>query len=186
MAQKQMHAYAPGKIPIFHIMCLFLFSTTLRNKSWHNNIMVEKKTHKSKIAASFLSGLFSAGSEVFHLNMLIAFNRQKRLWHMLLSQPTSTTPTTLSPSPLPFPLNSRLLSRTLPEQTNGYPPISAVSLRPLWTFLFARKYLSFNNVTGGGCHTGSRARCKCPSSEHRRDSAAWESFQWCGPHRSRS
>lgn len=44
----------------------------------------------------FISRINSTASEVFHLNMLIAFNRQKRLWHMLLSQPTSTTPTTLS------------------------------------------------------------------------------------------
>lgn len=36
-----------------------------------------------------------------------------------------------------------------------YPPISAVSPCPLWTFPFAIKYICFNNVTRKGWHSGA-------------------------------
>lgn len=78
-----------------HIIVLFHYIYE-KKKTWHNNIMAEKKTQRAELLRPLCTGFFSAGSEVFHLNMLIAVNRQKRLWHMLLSQPTSTTPTTLS------------------------------------------------------------------------------------------
>lgn len=79
----------------------------------------------------------------------------------------------LSPPHLPNPL---LVSQTLLEQTNEYPPISAVSLRPLWTFRLARKYISFNYVTRKGFPTGAVLTANVPSSEYQ------ESFHWYGPH----
>lgn len=110
----------------------FFFITKMRNQTWHNNITAQG----ADLPHPVCFGLFSAVSEVSHLNMLIAVNRQKRRWHMLLSQPTSTAPTTLFLPPPPFEFTAII---TDSSRTNRYPPISAAGLRPLWTSLFARK-----------------------------------------------
>lgn len=144
--------------------------TSVRNETCHNNMMAEKEKHGDLKHPLRPDSFGLRGLPPKH-----AYRSQQTaqgLWHMLLSQPTSDTPTALSLSlspRLPF-FNSLLLSRTLPEQTNGYPPISAVSLAPSVNLPVCSKiYQLLTMWQEKGCCTG--AHCKnCPAPEHQRDS----------------
>ena len=133
--------------------------TSVRNETWHNNIMAGKEKHR-ELERGVLYVRTPFSSEDFHLNVLIASQQTaKGLWHMLLSQPTATTPTarslslslSLSPPP-PFSIHFYYHGRFQNKQT-GIHQLALSALRPLWTFLFAGKYLSILTM----CHERAAA-----------------------------